>query len=259
MKTIHIAVVDDNLAQNKLTVKKLKQMSKLNKLEEVKIATQPYFNGMDFLHSERVYDLIIMDYDMPVMNGIEVAEELVKRGARSKIIFLSGYDDIVRPLQKSTSNRLTVGFVFKSDPPEELQHHVVNAIEDILGVHFILVKHYEEIENIGTRKYKKQFYEIIVDAKKIVTIETRNKQTFIYLKDDSEFLTATSLNEWPPKLPIGDFSYANQRHLINFRYVDSISRREVKLIDGETIRLTDTYAKAFKDKWHTYKEKKAVN
>ena len=145
MRIISIAVVDDNPVQNKLTIEKLDQISRLNKFEKVNLMTKEYLSGMDLLHAKQTYDLIIMDYDMPVMNGIEVAEELTKRGSNTKLIFLSGYDDILRPLQKSTSSKLIRGFVFKTDPTEEFQHHVINVLEEILDVHFITIRHYEEL------------------------------------------------------------------------------------------------------------------
>jgi DNA-binding NarL/FixJ family response regulator len=38
-------------------------------------------------------DLVILDISMPVMSGIEVAEELTRRGSSAKIVFLTAHQD----------------------------------------------------------------------------------------------------------------------------------------------------------------------
>ena len=253
MRSIYMAVVDDNKAQNELVMEKLRQISQLDKFDDVEFSFKSYLNGIDLLHSEQVYDLIIMDYEMPVMNGVEVAEELYKRGSNSKIIFLSGYDDLFRPLQKSISNKLTVGFVLKSDPPEEFQHQVVNALEDVLDVHFITISHFEIMTNIDTGKNGREFYKTIIDAKKIVTIESEKKNTFIYAEGEPEFLTNTPLKEWLSELWIIGLVQVNRKCLVNLKFVNSISWRTIQLHHGEAIVLGTNYKKTFHEKWELYK------
>jgi DNA-binding NarL/FixJ family response regulator len=38
-------------------------------------------------------DLVVLDISMPVMSGIEVAQELKKRGSKAKIVFLTIHED----------------------------------------------------------------------------------------------------------------------------------------------------------------------
>src|SRR5271155_152588 len=38
-------------------------------------------------------DLVVLDISMPVMSGIEVAEELTRLGSKTKIVFLTAHQD----------------------------------------------------------------------------------------------------------------------------------------------------------------------
>jgi DNA-binding NarL/FixJ family response regulator len=38
-------------------------------------------------------DLVVLDISMPVMSGIEVAEELTRQGSKAKIVFLTVHED----------------------------------------------------------------------------------------------------------------------------------------------------------------------
>lgn len=75
-----------------------------------KEAVDEYKNG--------VYDLVIMDIKMPVMDGTEAAKELVKLNKEVKILGLSMYDEhrfITKMLQSGAK-----GYILKNTGKEEL-------------------------------------------------------------------------------------------------------------------------------------------
>jgi len=258
MREIYIAVVDDISSRNKETVKLLEKINQLDEFEGVRFAIREYESGLKLLDSEHTYELIIMDYDMPGMNGIETAEELVRRGAQSKVIFLSGYGNIVEPLQQSASVDLTAGFVLKNDLFEEFKHQVTSVLKGILDVYFIEIEYYEEVEILDTGEYTREFYQTFVDAKKIVSVETRNKMAFVYLENGEEFLTVTPLKTWLLKLPSGDFSYSKKSCLVNLKYVKFLSRRKIHLTNANFIGLTDFYTASFKKSLSSYRMREAM-
>ncbi|KAH7670906.1 Histidine kinase protein, partial [Dioscorea alata] len=60
---------------------------------ELKIGLEEAENGkvaVDLLRSGKCYDLILMDKDMPVMDGHEATRQLRSMGVRSPIVALSG-------------------------------------------------------------------------------------------------------------------------------------------------------------------------
>jgi len=254
---VSIAIVDDNPAANKKTSAALNEIFQLEALKGVKFQLDVYENGKHLIESEKEYDLIVMDYQMPQMNGIEVATKLSKRGVRTRILFLSGYGEIIKPLQQATFIKLTAGFIFKSAPIQEFQHEVKRIIKEILDVHCIKIKHYEEVLNIDSNKFTKVFYETVIDTKKIVTIEIAQKIVYVYTEDD-EFLTNISLKDWLPELPSGDFSYANKSCLVNLRYVCSYSSKKINLITKDTLELGRYSKDKFEKSYERYVMREAM-
>jgi len=255
---IAIAIVDDNPAANKQTKEKLDVIFELEIFENVQFPVVDFYeDGKCFLESEKEYDLILMDYEMPQVNGIEAAIELSKRGAKSKILFLSGYNEIIEPLQKATAIKLTAGFIFKSASMKEFQYEVERVIKDILDVCFITMRYYEEELDVDSNKFKKIFYERVIDTKKIVTIEIQKDVAFVYTIDE-EFSTNIPLKDWLPELPGGDFSYANKSCLINLKYVRSYSSQKINLTIGDTVKLGRYSRDKFEKSYESYVMREAM-
>jgi len=249
-EAVSIAIVDDNPVVNKKTKEALNGVLELEVFNKIDFDVDVYEAGQYLLESKKAYDLIVMDYEMPQINGIEVATMLNEKGVSSRILFLSGYDEIIKPLQQATSIKLTAGFIFKSAPVQEFQHEVERVIKEILDVHFIKIKHYEELLDIDNNKFTKVFYETVIDAKTIVTIEINQKIIYVYTEDE-EFLTNISLKDWLLELPGGDFSYANKSCLVNLRYVCSYSSKKINLSTKDILELgrysKDKFEKSYKN------------
>lgn len=62
-------------------------------------------------------DLVLLDYEMPNMNGTEVATAIRKRWSQLPILGLSGRERVELPAQFL---RLINGFIHKGSPPGEL-------------------------------------------------------------------------------------------------------------------------------------------
>ncbi|HTY60918.1 MAG TPA: response regulator transcription factor [Acidobacteriota bacterium] len=74
-------------------------------------------------------DVLLMDISMPIMNGIEAAENLIRMGTKTKIIFLTVHDDpdfIKAALATGAS-----GYVIKSHVATDL----IPAIREALAGH----------------------------------------------------------------------------------------------------------------------------
>ena len=56
-------------------------------------------------------DLVVLDISMPVMSGIEVAEELTRLGSKTKIVFLTAHQDT--DILKACQTAGGLGYVLK--------------------------------------------------------------------------------------------------------------------------------------------------
>lgn len=84
MLNVRIAVVENelNVAQNDIVL--LERYAKENSLS---LETAIFQNGYEFLDTEEEFDAVLMDIDMPGLNGMEVAEKLREKNKTIDIIF----------------------------------------------------------------------------------------------------------------------------------------------------------------------------
>ena len=78
------------------------------------------------LHAQgRRPDVVLSDYSMPRLNGIEAMRLILDTDASAKVLILSAFDD--RSLVVSAMNAGAVGYLLKSVPPAELRERVRSA------------------------------------------------------------------------------------------------------------------------------------
>lgn len=84
-------------------------------------------NGLEVLEwfKENEADVLILDINMPEMDGIEVLKQLKKNGIKSEVIVLSSYDDI--KLVKEVLQMGAKGFV----PKKSAGEHIVTAVNKV--------------------------------------------------------------------------------------------------------------------------------
>lgn len=67
-------------------------------------------------------DVVLSDYSMPELNGIEAVRLILQGHSEAKVLILSAFDD--RSLVVSAMNAGAVGYLLKSVPPCELRERV---------------------------------------------------------------------------------------------------------------------------------------
>ena len=75
---------------------------------------------------ERLPDVIVADVSMPLLNGIEAAEQLKRSGSTAKIIFLTMHPDVSYAARALAAG--AAGFVLKHSAPGELLTAVGEAL-----------------------------------------------------------------------------------------------------------------------------------
>ena len=84
-------------------------------------------NGVEVIDwfKENEADVLILDINMPEMDGIEVLKQLKKNSIKCEVIVLSSYDDI--KLVKEVLQMGAKGFV----PKKSAGEHIVNAVNNV--------------------------------------------------------------------------------------------------------------------------------
>ena len=88
----------------------------------------PAFDGQLLVETamRTLPDVIVADISMPILNGIEAARQIRKRGLKSKVIFLSMHADIEFAAEALSAG--ASGYVIKQSAAEELSR----AIQEVL-------------------------------------------------------------------------------------------------------------------------------
>lgn len=103
------------------------------------------YTGNDGSYAARtnVYDAIILDYSLPLKNGISVLEEIRSAGVETPIIFLTIYNDIdkkIRALEGGADDYITKPFSYEelrariqalARRPHKLEH-VILTVDDLV-------------------------------------------------------------------------------------------------------------------------------
>ncbi len=115
-------------------------------------------NGKDLLENVLNVkpDIILMDIEMPVMNGIEATKETLKIFPESKVIALSMYGD--ENFYSEMIDAGAKGFLLKNSKFEDVQKAIVDVNE---GKNYFSPEILEAIiKNLNKKKYKKKNTEL---------------------------------------------------------------------------------------------------
>lgn len=123
MENVKIAIVDDK----KLTLLSLiERLSSSDRIEVLFTAS----NGKVFLEqlaeSSALPDLVFMDIDMPIMNGIEAVDIAARTYPNIKFLMLSVFDDDVKIFEAIKAG--AIGYLLKDEKTERL----LEAMEEVL-------------------------------------------------------------------------------------------------------------------------------
>lgn len=114
-------IIDDHHLFNDGLALILKESGKFDVIEQIYDSRQAYFKS-----SQQVADLILVDYNMPHLNGLEVVKQLKTLHYSPKIVIISMYADTREIEQFETLG--TNGYFSKTTPANLLVSHLLEII-----------------------------------------------------------------------------------------------------------------------------------
>jgi len=253
-KVIRLAIVDDHEEARIDAKENLEKAFELPRMKGIKYDLDIYKCGPEMLASKKEYDLILLDYEMPCMNGLEVAAKLNCLQHGSRFIFLSNHDMPSKKMFEVFPN----GYIYKSDTLEEFQRVVVGQIERIVEQRRIEIIYYEtesyEVEHKGekekvTERVRKTK---LLNVKDIAYLETgiskKVKISYIYTISGDVYLTHKPMSHWLSLLPENEFTYSSRINAVSLRHVERENGSEIIFNNDEIdpVTLTKSLKKKFK-------------
>lgn len=122
-ENLKILVTDDHTLFRKGTMMLLETFDEIGFVDEAK-------NGKEALQklSEQEFDLILLDLEMPVMDGWEASKKIIAKFPRTKLVVISMHDSL-----QIISDLIEIGvhsYLLKNADPEEVHKAIVSVINN---------------------------------------------------------------------------------------------------------------------------------
>lgn len=204
MKVIHICAVEDDKHYQSILNEILDKLTYQNSITF-------YDSSEDFLQSNDFFDLILLDIDLPKMDGIQLSRRIMDRTDR--IVYMTSHSE---RMQEAFGYKV-VGFILKTMNEEDIIKSL-NAICSAINPSTIEL---ETIDGI-----------VSFPLNNIYRIATDRPNLMLWTKNSKIQIFNTSLSEVKKKLN-QSFIYANKSCLVNLSHVLTIQEKERIIFDNQ--------------------------
>lgn len=184
-------------------------------------------DGNEVLSSPVRMDILILDIEMPGLNGIETKRRLEGVQEQTRIVFVTGH---VERMQQSFGTSV-FGFVDKRYLKEQLYRVMTNAIHAVM----------KNAVYVDGR----------IDSRKILYARSEHVYSKVVVNDGTEHFIRVSLKELEQELAAVDFVRIHRCFLVNLRWVDRICGDRIYLSDQE-IHVSRNHLKMVKEAFKKY-------
>jgi DNA-binding LytR/AlgR family response regulator len=223
MERLHVAVCDDDASAIGIIASSLKDVFSQHGMD----ASVSLFNSaLDLRKSmeSRRYDLLLLDIDMPGLDGITFAHELRDAGSQIDIMYISNREDLVFDSLRVSPE----GFIRKS--------RFLQDMSGVVGDYLNARRRRHEVSSIVLQR---QGLVRPVRAEAIVYVEGRRKEQVLHLAENNELLSMRStMHALEEELEPAGFIRIHQGYLVNYRFVRLIEDGKVLLITGEELPIS---------------------
>lgn len=237
---MNIAVVDDSKAFVNDFCVTIKNYCEKHKVESM---IDPLYDGFTVLENYSKYDLIFLDIDMPLIDGIEIAKRINEAKNKSNIdipyiVFVTNKDNLV-----FTALRLfPYAFIRKNHFSEDIEKCIVSINQKLSGRSL----RYPVKTGRSTR---------FLNFDEILYLE-KDKNYVIFHTFDSQYRERTNIDEKLKDLSSMGFIRPHIGYLVNQKYVSEVSGTEILLINGQEIPISKSYKQSVKKQYFDWMVKR---
>ena len=222
---IKVAIVDDEIQVRKQLLSMLNKYAEEN---QISFSAVQFESGAAFLmHSEEVFDLILMDVQMPIIDGLETAKQLRKTNKTSTLVFIT--NSVQYAVEGYTVD--ATDYIVKPVSYLSFSMKIKHALEKVARQ-----KHCEI--NLKTADGL-----VMLDIADIYYIEVM-KHELIYHTAKGLFRVWGVLNRIENQLAEYHFQRCNICYLVNLQHVESLEDNDA-IVKGTRLRISASKKKDF--------------
>lgn len=213
---VKICICDDS-SEERIIINALVREWSRRSGTDVSVSEFPTAEAFLFEYEELVPDLVLLDIEMPGMNGVELAKRLRERNKLIQIVFITGFSEYIAEGYEVAA----LHYLLKPVSPEKLFSTLDRALEkqEIDGRKIVFQTSVETVQLL--------FYEIRY-------IEVIKNYITIYAKDS--YTVKRTLKEIEKELD-ERFLRVGRSYIVNLHFVSRVTRSEIFLRGGGSVPL----------------------
>lgn len=221
-----IAICDDNGAMRRY-------LHKVIIGSKFPCQVKEFEDGLSLLKDWHGYDVLFLDIDMPVIDGIETAVKIRDIDKRVKIIYVTGYEGY---MQQSFQVH---PFAFLTKPVDETA--VIQQLRDAVS--------YEKVVSKEGHSLRFDTLEGIVElpVMDIFYIEYQNRKIRI-VAGSGEYFMKGRITDISERMEPYGFAAPHKSFSVNLYYIKSIKGYDIHLMNGDIIPLSQKRSVEFRGK-----------
>ena len=216
---VRIGVIEDDSNMRKMTKKIISKV--IQGYEDVKC--KEFESAEEFQQEKTDYDIVILDIDLPGMNGIELGKRIFRNSKDTIIIYLTSYTEYAWESYLIEAYQ----YILKSNMGERLPLIVKRVIDE-------KIKEKKDYRVFGNSYKKVKLY-----YKDIIYIQKEKEKKY------TEFVTKNGT--YRERIPFGQilkeiddvrFVPIDRGHAINIQYIDQIDECIIYLENEEAFKIS---------------------
>lgn len=234
-KRLRIAICDDE----KYTVAHIKKLTEdFFASRRIDIAPiECFYDGTSLLDNSADIDLVLLDIDLPDINGVDVAERMMHDNRNVVVMMVTAHMQYLDKAMQCNVFR----YISKPLDTDRLRENLLAAYQTACRCH-------------GSVELRKDDAHVVIRKSDIVFIETNNRHTCAHTADD-KYDSPLSLSQWTEELDFNCFVQTHQSYIVNLEYVASYSGAQIHFMNTQdTAMLSRRNSAAFTNSWLKYLE-----
>lgn len=164
-------------------------------------------------------DVVLMDVEMPAMNGIECGKAIQDRNPKTIIIFATAHEEYM----KSAFELYAFDYLVKPFSIERALNTLALARERLSERRAVCAARPACVKAPRRLMVKHREGVSLVDPQDVLMVQREDRSTAILLRDGRKLLTADPLGEISARLPEETFFRAHRSYIVNLDQIDSIT------------------------------------